>query len=720
MDSTLNYSIKYAVIAATVFLCACNTIKDIPEGQYLLEKVSIKTDSGFIDTESLMELVQQKPPVVFSQRLMNQTLAELSIEAINRGFLRARVHAALDTSGRRISAEYHIHEGSPYRIKNYEINLGDTALNKIVSHRGRGQRLKLNSILNMSALDREMNRVSARLRNNGYYRLTADNLHFIADTALQHSLADLKLILQDTSIAKVYAINSIRVFSGYDRLGGQYLATDSTLRNGINIYYDRLHFLRPKVIVDKIPFRPGDIYRQRSAEAAYSLFQSLNCVNYANIEFKEGNYSDSTLLDCNIFLSPGDNHTIQAGFDATNKAGDFGLAFDLSYVNQNTFNGSELFGVSLKSAYEFVNSEENKYSNHNFFEIGITPSLTFSKIHFPWVNAWIKKNYNAQTLYSLGFNIQHRPQFTRNFYNLKWQFRWSGRSNILTQTLSPIDINYVFMPWVSDEFKRFLNTRTNPVTRYSYEDVFTVGSAYGLIYTNSGANRPGRRLYTVRLNMESSGNMLNAIFSIDKKTPATRQYNVFGNPFAQYVKGDIDLALTIPLSTQSSLAFHAGAGAANPYNNSSIMPFEKRYYAGGPNNVRGWNTRCLGPGSMPTGNDDDIALHVGDISMIVSAEYRIKAIDWIEPALFVDCGNIWTIREYSDQTGGLFRWNSFYKELAVGSGLGLRFDFKFLIFRIDAGKRVYDPAMPENKRFVLPDDSFWENWKLYLAIGYPF
>jgi len=670
-----------------------------------------------------MELVQQKPPAIFSQRLMNQTLTELSVETKNLGFLNSRVHASLDTVGNKIRAEYHIHEGSPYRIRNYEIDLGDTTLNKIVSRTGRGNRgnrLKPNSILNMSALENEMNHVSARLRNNGYYRLTAENLHFIVDTALQSNAADVKLILQDTSYAKVYTIQKISVFSGYDRFGEQFRAKDSTVSKDVNIYYDHLHFLRQNVIADKIPFNTGNIYRQRSADAAYSLFQALNCINYTNIEFKEGNYADSTLLDCNIFISPSDNHSIQTGLDATNKAGDFGLAFDIDYANLNVFNGSELFGVSLKSAYEFVKSDDNKSSKNNFFEFGITPSLTFSAIHLPWVNGWLKKKYNLQTLYSLGFDIQHRPQFTRNFYNFKWQFRWSGRNNILTQTFSPLDINYVFMPWASDEFKRFLNTRTNPVTRYSYEDVFTVGSSYSMIYTNANTGRTGRRLYTVRLNLESSGNMLNTLFSIEKKKTATRQYNVFGNPFAQYVKGDIDLALTVPLSAASSLAFHGGIGAANPYNNSSILPFEKRYYAGGPNNVRGWNTRYLGPGAMPAEEDADMSLHVGDISMIFSAEYRVKALDWLEPAFFVDCGNIWTVKEYIDQPGGLFRWDSFYKEFAVGSGFGLRFDLQFLIFRLDVGKKIYNPALPENERFVLPKDSFWKNWKLYLAIGYPF
>jgi outer membrane protein assembly factor BamA len=159
---------------------------------------------------------------------------------------------------------------------------------------------------------------------------------------------------------------------------------------------------------------------------------------------------------------------------------------------------------------------------------------------------------------------------------------------------------------------------------------------------------------------------------------------------------------------------------AYPYKNSQILPFEKRYFAGGPNSVRGWHTRYLGPGSFNRGDASDPTTHVGDISFIANAEYRYKALNWLEPAFFVDCGNVWTIREYPNQQGGYFQWNSFYKELAVGTGIGLRIDLNFLIFRIDAGTRVYDPSYQEGKRFVLFKENLWRSSAVYVAIGYPF
>ncbi|MDR1763655.1 MAG: BamA/TamA family outer membrane protein [Dysgonamonadaceae bacterium] len=772
--------LKYTLLPL-LLLSSCSTIKFIPEGQYLLDNVVLTTDSSLISKENLMEFVQQQPnspklgllvynlvdsdsvwwkkavrklgepPIIFNQRLLNQSLVELSIEMKNRGFLNSSVSAKVDSAGRKAAVNYLIHEGTPYKIRNYKIDFPTEEMNNIAlglrterqrndttsanpaprqrnrtggqAAFNRGTLLKEGTIFDMSLLEQEMTRISARLRNSGYYRITADNLHYLADTALSANQTDLTLHLNEgEGLTDVYRVGKVRVFSGMNPTEReQFRSRDSVEINGITAYYDQLNFLRPGVIADRVLIRPGRPYRQRSEETTLSLFRALNCVSRAEINWIEGAYEDSTLLDCDIYLSPADNHSLQTGLSGTNKAGDLGLALDLDYGNQNLFNGSELFNIRLKAAYEFVGS--NDASNRNFYEFGLTPALTFSEIQLPFVSSWFKNRFTSETRYSLGFDIQKRPQYVRNFFNAKWQFQWTSRNNLLSQTFSLLDVNYASMPWMSDEFKRFLNTRVGTVTRYSYEDVFTVGSDYSLIYTNTNTGRPRQRLYTLRFGLESSGNALNRILSLfEKKTEdaKSRIYDVFGSPYAQYVKGDIDLSQTMPLSANSSLALHASAGIAFPYNNSQIMPFEKRYYAGGPNSVRGWHTRYLGPGTMTVEADDDMASHVGDISLNLNAEYRYKALSWLEPAFFVDCGNIWTIKNYIDQPGGAFRWNQFYRELAVGTGLGLRFDLSFLIIRFDIGTRVYDPSKEEGQRYVFLKNRFWSNSALYFAIGYPF
>ena len=783
---------RMAMYLFFLHLLSCSTTKYIPEGQYLLDNVSLKTDSIEISNVRLQDFIKQKPnesklglmiynsvnndsnwikkiirkigepSVIYNQNSISQSVNELSIEMKNLGFLSSQVHAVVDTAGKKVSIEYHIHEGIPYRIRDYTIQLPDSQMNDLargirparnlltrllrpdgqpadrLSRQANPNRnlqrrqnnyalaksvIKEGSIFDMNRLEEERTRISNILRNQGYYALTIDNFHYLADTTLNTNQVDLRLLLKDTTLTKVYQIAKVKVFSGYDPLESEkYVVVDSTERKGIEIYYDNLHFLRPRVIADKVTVRPGGLFRERAKKSTYGLFQSLNCVSRVDIAYKEGNYPDSTLLDCEIYLTPGNIHSFQTRLGGTNNAGDLGIALDINYGHQNLFNGSEIFNIQLKGAYEFVSGKSEVNSiNPNYYEIGIIPSLAFSKFQLPFLSAYLQNNYNVQTQYSLGYNIQKRPEYTRNFFNFKWQFRWWNRSNRVTHEVSLLDVNYVAMPWKSERFQQYLLTEIDPLTRVSYDDVFTAGIAYNLIYTNSNTGKIHQRLYTIRFNAESSGNALRGIFSLTHaKTNEAGQYIIGGNPFAQYLKGNIDFAETFPLSETSKFAFHTGFGLAYPYKNSMILPFEKRFFAGGPNSVRGWHTRYLGPGAFNQGFPGDPTTHVGDIYYILSAEYRHKVLKWLEPAFFVDCGNTWTIKDYEGQPGGLFRLNSFYKELAVGTGIGLRFDFSFFIFRVDAGTRVYDPALPEDKRFTFLKSNFWNNSAAYVAIGYPF
>jgi len=782
-----------AVCLLYVFMLSCSTTKYIPEGQYLLDKVSLKTDSAVASDVQLLNFIKQKPndsklglllynmvnndsnrikkiirkignpPVIYDRNSVNQSINELSIEMQNLGYLNAEVGATVDTVGKKVSVDYRIHEGIPYLIRDYMLQLPDSQMNDLArgirssrslfsrlthsggqpadslrsrqasTNRNRQHRpnsnvlaasiIKPGSIFNMDQLSQERLRISNILRNQGYYDLTIDNLHYLADTTLNSNRIDLSLYLIDTTLTDVYRIAKVRVFSGYDPLNSEeYHITDSTERKGIEIYYDKLHFLRPQVIADKVTVHPGGLFRERARVSTFGLFQALNCVNRIDIAYNQGNYADSTLLDCDIYLTPGNIHSFQTRLGGTNNAGDLGVALDINYGHRNLFNGSEIFNIQLKGAYEFVSGSSNASSiNPNYYEIGVIPSLTFSKLHIPFLGAYLQNNYNMQTQYSLGYNVQNRPEFTRNFFNFKWQISWADRNSQTTHAINLLDVNYVAMPWKSDRFEQYLLTEIDPLTRLSYDNVFTAGIDYSLISTNSGKRKAYQHLYTIRFNAESSGNALRGIFSLTHaEKNENGQYEIAGNPFAQYLKGYFDYAETLPLSETNALAFHTAFGLAYPYDNSLILPFEKRFFAGGPNSVRGWRTRYLGPGSFNQGTPGDPTTHVGDIYFIVSGEYRVKILKWLEPAYFIDCGNTWTIKDYEGQPGGLFRWNSFYKELAIGTGIGLRFDFSFFIFRLDAGTRVYDPALPEGHRFMFLKSNLWNNSAVYVAIGYPF
>ena len=743
---------SYCLLLSALFFVACSTTKYIPEGSYLLEKADIKMEDEGADKALLDAYIQQKPntsktavriyglvkndstrfnrfirkmgeaPVIFSNRAVALSVQELTAEIHNQGYLNASVSATIDTLNQKANVVYHVRNDQPYRIRNYTMDIPlMQRRNQTDSTRVRTDRrlIREGHIFNLEVLEQERKRISSQLHNRGYYTFNENNLRYLADTALRSNQVDLQLVLSDTNrVDAVYRVQQINVFSGFDPLDkAAYQIVDSVIRNGIRIYYDSLHFLRPGVIREKIQIRPEQIYRERAGESTYRLFQNLNCVGRVSLQYAENNYPDSTLLDCNIYLTPGNNHSLQITWEGTNKAGDLGLAADINYGNLNLLNGSELFNVHLRGAYEWVAGNSNRETlTHNYYELGLMPSMTFPRLHFPWFGRRMSETYHTQTQYRLGYNMQQRPEYNRNFFNFRWQFNWTAQQKSLSQSLSLLDINYIYMPWKSEQFQDYLNSIYS-LTKFSYSNTFTAGIAYQLIYSNAQTGRTKPNLYTFRWSFETSGNALYGLAKAFHIPHNEGRYHVLGNPFAQYIKGDLDWSETVRLSDISKMAFHAGLGVALPYLNSDILPFEKRYFAGGPNSVRGWRTRYLGPGSFQEATNDP-SLHVGDINLLLNVEYRTKVLPWLEPAAFIDAGNIWTIRNYENQPGGQFRWNRFYKEIAIGAGLGLRLDFNFLILRLDAGTQVYNPVT--QNPFVLFKGNFWKQSAAYLAIGYPF
>ncbi|GHT24831.1 membrane protein [Bacteroidia bacterium] len=761
-----------------LLLAGCSPTKYIPEGQYLLEKVEVKADGKGVEPAVMQSYVQQQPnaskfgvrvynivsndsnfvkrfirkigeaPVIYNAGRVAPSVDEIETEMKNLGYLNASVTAQTDTADKKATVTYEIHSGEPYRVRNYtqavpqlqragnrqrnpqtnppsnrQTNRRTTAFTTAITSVFAAQnaaKIKPGAFFDKDVLEEERQRVATQMRNRGYYQFSAQSLQFLADTALQSNQVDLKLVRTDSTTIFPYTVKRVNVFSGYDPLE-KYVVRDSLLRDSIHIYYNREKFLRPRIIRGKVLVQPNRTYRELSGERTVSLFQAMDCVGRTDVQYVMNNYPDSTLLDCNIYVTPGNFHSLQARLVGTNKAGDIGVALDGTYGNLNIFNGSETFSLNVRGAYEFVSGTSVNGLGSNYYEFGLSPALTFVKMHLPWIQDYLTERFNSQTQYSMGLNMQQRPEYTRNFFNFNWRFNWTAHNKPLSQSLSLVDINYVYMPSKSDRFLEYLNTIVDPLTKTSYDDVFTAGINYSAIYTSANSSRQQRNLYTIRFNAELSGNILNWIsHATDANRLENGQFAVFGNSFAQYVKANIDLAETFKLTPTAGLAFHLSAGVAYPYGNSEILPFEKRYYGGGPNNIRGWSTRYLGPGAFNGGTQDDPTTHVGDLSLLATAEYRFKALPWLEPAFFVDAGNIWTLRDYPDQPGGMFRLNSFWKELALGTGIGLRFDLTFLIVRVDAGTKVHDPARPSGDRLVLFNDNLWKNSAVYFAIGYPF
>lgn len=449
---------------------------------------------------------------------------------------------------------------------------------------------------------------------------------------------------------------------------------------------------------------------------------------YTNIKMQEVD-SAVNMLDCYVSVQENKPRSFGAELEGTNSAGDLGAALSLSYQNRNLFKGPELFSIKLRGAFEAITGLEG-YSDQNYMEVSVEAGLTFPNFKlFRW-DSRRRELMRANSEVSLMYDSQNRPEFHRRVLTSALRYRWRSLNGLFQHRVDLIDLNYVFMPWISETFKRdYLDDvdNRNAILRYNYENLFIMKLGYSFNYNSQGnattSSDYGTNALGIRLNVESSGNVLYGFSKMLKSAVnAENQYTLFNIAYAQYLKGDLDVSKSFRFDDRNSLALHVGVGVAYPYGNSTILPYEKRYFSGGANSVRGWSVRELGPGTF-TGGDGriDFINQTGDVKLDINAEYRTHLFWKLHGAVFVDAGNIWTIRNYEEQPGGQFKFHSFWRELAVSYGLGIRLNFDFFILRLDGGMKAVHPAYADARRhYPIIHPNFKRDFTLHFAVGLPF
>ena len=406
-------------------------------------------------------------------------------------------------------------------------------------------------------------------------------------------------------------------------------------------------------------------------------------------------------LDCHITVSRGKLNSVSAELEGTYSAGDWGIAAGVGYINKNLFRGAEQLSLNGRASYEW--RQNGGRAIEGKAEAGLT---------FP-----------TGVRINIAYNYQQRPdEYTRTIANAGLYYtiprkphgRWTHRFNL-------IDISYIYLPWMSDRFKTDFIDKAS-VLKSSYEDHFILDWSYSGTYTNYRKSAPNRSYINFNYYLETAGNVLYGIAKAAKLTTnEAGAYTMWHIPFAQYAKADVNFTFHQVIAPKHHIVYHAGLGVAVPYLNATVLPFEKRYFSGGANSVRGWQARTLGPGGFRgKGGSMVYDLQAGDIRLDLNIEYRWKVWTYIELAAFVDAGNIWTIRDYEQQPYG------FYKQIALSYGLGVRLDFSILILRLDLGVKLHDPSrlygdLAGTQWRTAPNGLSWkDDMTLHFAIGYPF
>ena len=539
-------------------------------------------------------------------------------------------------------------------------------------------------------------------------RFHKEFIGYRADTARGSRLIDLTLRLGPYSRASLELADTLHTRYYVRRIG--YSGAPATAAGGGGLH------LRHHVLQENTFIAAGEPYSATRLQDTYNHFGRLQAVKYTSITFNPVAGTDS--LDCEIQLQTNKPSTLSFEPEGTNTAGDLGAAASLTYQNRNLFRGSEVLSVQLRGAYEAIRGLEG-YGNQDFVEWSVESRLAFPRFIMPGISTKLRRKMNASSELSLRYDLQDRPEFHRRVLSAAWRYKWGLPQSHGRYQLDLLDLNYVFMPWISQTFRtQYLDDETsrNAILRYNYENLFIMKIGFGYTYNNG--------VTALKTNVETSGNTLGLASSIfGAQQDASGHNMVMGIAYAQYAKADVDLTHALRFDPNNQLVLHLGFGIAYPYGNSTVLPFEKRYFSGGANSVRGWSVRSLGPGRYKEkdGNINFIN-QTGDMKLDLNVEYRTHLFWKLGGALFVDAGNVWTLRQYEEQPGGRFLLSSLLSDLAVSYGLGLRFNFDYFILRFDLGMKAVNPAFREDaeQHYPLLHPRFSRDYAFHFAVGLPF
>ena len=757
-------------------LFSCSPVKFVPENKYLISKVQVETDNQNLNKETAKSLIKQKenykilgflkfhlllynlsskkktedwlkrigePPQIYDEDLSEHSEDQLRQYAYSKGYFRAGVSSTVTfkENKRKVILNYKLLTGEQYNIKRINYQIKDTVLQALYFNSSLKSEINEGDAFDIEKLEKHQSEIVKLFRNNGYYYFSKDDIKFIADSSVYPKQVLVDLLIRpsknnQTDTLKVFQPFYLNRFY-FSILPGNSpvtLSRDSagifsdTLTWGNNTLYQNKHVTYPPSLFNRtIKLKKGDLYNNSEVESAFNAFNRLRQFRFVDIQFKEvPAVKDTNLLDCFIRLAPLNKQSTSFDIEGTNTAGNFGVAGNVTYMHRNLFRGAEVFQLSFLGGIERL--EKLNEGVHNYFnttEFGVESSLMIPKLLGPGNFISDFERFLPKTVFALGYNYQRRPEYTRTINTFKFGYDWKSTEE-LRHVWNLVDYNKIN---VFDYDPEFIDGIKDLYIKSSFTDHLIFAMNYSLIYNNQKMSTIKDYSY-VRLNIESSGNILWAISELTNRgkyqevdtlgNVQAEYYKVFKTRFAQYVKSDIEYRRGFSIDKYNSIASRAFLGVGIPYGNFDVLPFEKKYFTGGANGIRAWPVRSLGPGTYKA-SPEEYPNQTADIKLEGNIEYRFKLISLLEGALFLDAGNIWAINEKDNREGAQFKFNKFYKQIALGTGAGLRFDMSYFILRLDFGVKLRDPSETENRGWILGYRPYSNSdFNLSFAIGYPF
>ena len=704
-------------------------------------------------------------PVAYRKDLSQATAEEMRTYLHSKGCFSGTVKDSLlfrkkwympwQKSKRRVEIRYIVHTGPRHKTDSVSYQTADTAVQRRLHLWKKKALFGPGDFYDETKLKQERSRIAKLMRQEGYFAFSENYISFEVDTSKHNHLLDISLkinlpiVLQDSIPIKtnhrLYKINNILVYPQHAISSNPNEQTDTVVTYNGKEKSDSLpsiHFIhngkpdiKPGTIARAILVKPGALYNPETIERTYNELLSLKNFRYVDITLNEtdSELKDTLNLDCIIRLQREKRHSLTNSLEANYSAnvleessssasGTFGVEWKVGYQHRNLFRGAEIFSTNLKAAMEVQSDFSRQEENISFwnlisaYELGGDVGLEIPRFVFPFGQKLFSRTFRPHTAIKLSYNTQRRSYFYRNIASGSFGYTWRF-SKTLQHFLFPVELNFVKMNITNEDFRSLIE-RYDRRVQYQYTDHLVMDMSYTFVFSDKDPDYLKSHNF-LRWNVEIAGNLFYLVGKVAKREKNDNgQYEVFGIPYAQYLKTDFDYRRYIPVSPKQTLVLRGFGGIGIPYGNATAMPYEKSFFSGGANNLRAWQLRQLGPGASANTSEKKLD-RIGDITLGMNAEYRFPIVSILEGAAFVDAGNIWLLRQTPNTMGGKFAFDSFWKEFAVGIGLGLRINISFFIFRIDFAVKALDPSLPLGERWVLDKVQF-KDIVPHFGINYPF
>ncbi|MDY0199455.1 MAG: BamA/TamA family outer membrane protein [Tenuifilaceae bacterium] len=696
-------------------------------------------------------------PVILDTFQTAQTTSNLARYIESKGYYDSKVTDTTLFKKRRAKVKYDVSLGKPHRVRSINYVIEDPLIQSLVLNDTLNRLIKKGDRFDIDLLRAERQRIEENLREEGFFYFSREFITFTADTALSGKKVDLELVIKNRFTRNAFGerieekyrkhkVSNVYIYTNYDPVEFFYLQEENfldTIRSDNQYFiYSLSPGIKLKTISNANLIRPGELYSESIVQKSRDNLTSLKLYRAVNIFFKldesaENNLNDDFLLfdtelkpdslqfgslNCYIQLTP---HTLQSyhidmvGTNTTTSA-NIGFEGNLGYQHKNIFRGAETFDTKLRGMVQLLSGQTSSASS---LELGGSVGLSFPRFIGPFAGNEHEKRYNPRTKVTASYSFQDRPEFTRTMAGMDFAYTWRSE-NRFTHTLTPLEVNVINIFSMSDDFWQGIRNRYEA---NSYKNQLMTLSGYNLIYSNQSVKKQSYSVY--RFNFELSGNTLQTIFDLAKIEKVNGAYQLFNTNFSQFFRTDFNYVFNQVVDENNTMVYRLYLGVGLPYGNSSALPFDKKYFSGGSTGVRAWNARGLGPGSYVE-EQFKFPNQTADMKLEANFEYRFKLVWMLEGALFLDAGNIWAITSADERPGAVFHPSSFYKQIALGTGTGIRLNLGFFTIRFDMGIKLYEPGIrakdlgnPELVTHWIPFDRKFthkDNFAWHFGIGYPF